>query len=39
MFKDAETLIEDFFNEVERVLTERGVSLRVIGDDESERSK
>ena len=38
-FKDAETLIDDFFNEVERVLTERGVSLRVIGEEESERSK
>ena len=37
-FKDAETLIDDFFNEVERVLTERGVSLRVIG-EETERSK
>lgn len=29
-FKDAEKLIEDFFNEVERVLTERGVSLAVV---------
>lgn len=29
-FTDAETLIEDFMNEVERVLTERGVSLEVI---------
>lgn len=29
-FKDAEKLIDDFFNEVERVLTERGVSLTVI---------
>lgn len=38
-FKDAETLIDDFFNEVDRVLTERGVSLRVIGDEESERAK
>ena len=38
-FKDAESLIDDFFNEVERVLTERGVSLRVIGEEESERSK
>lgn len=38
-FKNAETLIDDFFNEVERVLTERGVGLRVIGEEESERSK
>ncbi len=40
LFKGAETLmIDDFFDEVERVLTERGVSLRVIGEEESERSK
>jgi hypothetical protein len=38
-FKDAATLIDDFFDEVERVLTERGVSLRVIGEEESERLK
>lgn len=37
VFKDAETLIDDFFDEVERVLRERGVGLRVIG-EESERS-
>ena len=35
--KDAETLIDDFFDEVERVLRERGVDLRVI-EEESERS-
>jgi hypothetical protein len=35
-FKDAVTLIDHFFDEVERVLSERGVGLRVIG--ESERS-
>ncbi len=29
-FKDAETLIEDFFNEVERVLAERGVGTAVV---------
>lgn len=29
-FKDAETLIEDFFDEVERVLTERKVPLDVV---------
>ena len=39
VFKDAETLIDDFFDEVERVLTDRGVALRVIGEEESERSK
>ena len=37
-FKDAETLIEDFFNEVERVLKERGISLEVVAVDET-RSK
>lgn len=37
-FKDAETLIDDFFDEVERVLRERGIGLRVIG-EKSERSK
>lgn len=37
-FKDAETLIDDFFNEIERVLRERGIGLRVVG-EESERSK
>jgi hypothetical protein len=39
VFKDAETLIDDFFDEVERVLTARGVALRVIGEEQSERSK
>ena len=38
-FKDAETLIDDFFDEVERVLRERGVSLQVTGEEESGRSK
>lgn len=38
-FKDAETLIDDFFDEVERVLRERGVSLRVTREEESGRSK
>ena len=32
-FKDAETLIDDFFDEIERVLLERGVGLRVIADE------
>ena len=29
-FKDAETLIDDFFDEVERVLNERGVDTTVV---------
>jgi hypothetical protein len=28
-FKDAETLLDDFFDEVERMLLERGVNVRV----------
>jgi hypothetical protein len=28
-FKDAETLLDDFFDEVERTLLERGVDVRV----------
>ncbi|MDN5850182.1 MAG: DUF6516 family protein [Nitrococcus sp.] len=31
-FKDAETLTEDFFAEVERVLTERGIPVVVVDD-------
>ena len=38
-FKDAETLIEDFFNEVERVLAERGIGTSVVGVEEGRRSK
>jgi hypothetical protein len=34
VFKDAATLIDDFFNEVERVLTENGVPFEVIEDKE-----
>lgn len=30
-FIDAETLVDDFFREVSRVLLERGISLNVIG--------
>ena len=29
-FKDAETLLDDFFNEVERVLTEHGIPFDVV---------
>lgn len=38
-FKDAETLIDDFFNEVERVLRDRGVGLKVTRTEVSRRSK
>lgn len=39
LFKDAATLIDDFFDEIERVLTERGVPFEVVADDQgSERS-
>jgi hypothetical protein len=38
-FKDAETLIDDFFDEVERVLCERGIGMRVIEVEETRRSK
>lgn len=37
-FKNTETLIDDFFDEVEHVLRERGISPRVIA-EESERLK
>jgi len=39
MFKDAETLIDDFFDEVERVLGERGVGMRVTRTEQSRRTK
>ncbi len=32
-FKDAETLIDDFFAEVERALRERGVPFDVVGEE------
>lgn len=38
-FKDAETLIEDFFNEVERVLNERGIGTTVVAEEERRRLK
>jgi hypothetical protein len=38
-FKDAATLIDDFFDEVERVLSERGVGMTVIGVEETRRSR
>jgi hypothetical protein len=36
--KDAETLIDDFFDEVDRVLDERGIDLTVIEVEETRRS-
>lgn len=38
-FKDAETLLDDFFDEVERVLRDLGVGLRVTRTESSRRSK
>ena len=38
-FKDAETLLTDFFNEVERVLAQRGVGMTVTNVEESRKSK
>jgi hypothetical protein len=38
-FKDAETLIDDFFNEVERVLGEREIGTTVVEVEETRRSK
>ena len=38
-FKNAETLIDDFFDEVERVLGERGVSVQVIRVETSRRTR
>ena len=39
VFTDAQSLLDDFFDEVERVLRERGVSPRVTRVEESGRSK
>ena len=38
-FKDAETLLDDFFDEVERVLRDRGIGLRVTRTEASRRPK
>jgi hypothetical protein len=38
-FKNAETLIDDFFDEVERVLGERGVSVQVMRVETSRRAR
>ena len=39
VFRDAETLLDHFFDEVERVLGERGVSAQVIRVETSERRR
>jgi len=39
VFKDAEMLIDNFFDEVDRVLGERGVGVRVVRAEEIRRSK
>ena len=36
-FKNAETLIDDFFDEVERVLSERGIGTTVVAVEERRR--
>jgi hypothetical protein len=38
-FKNIETLIDDFFDEVERVLREQGISMTVIRVEETRRIK
>ena len=38
-FKDVETLIDDFFDEVERVLAERGIGMTVVEVEETRRSR
>jgi uncharacterized protein DUF6516 len=38
-FKDAETLIDDFFNEVESVLRERGIGMTVVREENIRRRK
>ena len=36
-FKDAETLLDDFFDEVERVLTEHGIPFEIVRVTEGDR--
>ena len=38
-FKDVGTLLDDFFNEVERVLRERGIGTTVVEVEETRRSQ
>jgi len=37
-FRDVETLIDDFFNEAERVLAERGIGTTVVAVEDTRRS-
>jgi hypothetical protein len=37
-FRDAETLIDDFFDEAERVLSERGIGMTVVKVEDTGRS-
>ena len=39
VFKDAATLIDDFFDEAERVLGERGIGMKVVKVEKTGRSK
>jgi len=38
-FRDAETLLDDFFDEVERVLLDRGIGTTVLSEEDTRRSK
>lgn len=38
-FRDAESLLDDFFDEVERVLLERGVGMTVVSEEDTRRTK
>jgi len=38
-FRDAGRLLDDFFDEVARVLSERGIGPSVLGEDDGRRSK
>ena len=37
-FRDAETLLDDFFDEVERLLLERGIGTTVVSEEHTRRS-
>jgi hypothetical protein len=39
VFVDAATLLDDFFRAAERVLTERGVALEVLADEDDRRTE
>ena len=38
-FRDAETLLDDFFDQVERVLLERGIGTNVVSEENRRRSR